>query len=126
MAIMKRGSILNGISGTIGGVTFRQYKGKTIVSMLPSRRNTKPTPVQAQQRTRFKQAAEFAKAIMHNPDRRAIYEARLGKKSLYCSLITEYFKLTANPLRLRAFAVKNSPPGIQRKSNKPTPNRPQP
>lgn len=115
MAIMKRGFILNGISGTLGGMTFRQCKGKTIVSMLPKRRNTKPTPVQAQQRTRFKKATEYAKAIMHDPDRRPIYEARLGRKNLYCSLNTEYFRNLSAPLRLCDSAVNSSPPGIHRK-----------
>ncbi len=63
MAVVPRGSLLDGMRGRLGDLVFRVQAGQTIVSHRPKqKRSSRPkTPARQQAVTRFQQAVEFAK-----------------------------------------------------------------
>jgi hypothetical protein len=63
MAIMKNNPLFQGISGSIGGIVFRQHNGKTIVTSKPYCRKKKTTKQTAHQ-ARFMEAVLYAKMTM--------------------------------------------------------------
>jgi hypothetical protein len=95
MAKVKKNVLIEGLSGRIGNLVFRQYGDKTVVSSRP-RHDPKrqPTPGEAKQRKRIQEAARTAKATLETDDGRAYYQAarlRLGKRSAYHTAIFDFF-----------------------------------
>jgi hypothetical protein len=71
-------ALLEGVSGRISDVVFRQRFGKTIISKMPDYSN--PPPSSARQisiRLQFKDAVAYAKTVMADPVLKMLY----GKKA---------------------------------------------
>jgi Family of unknown function (DUF6266) len=62
MATYKNG-ILGSFSGKIGSVVFTTWNGIPVIRSKPIRKNTKPSPLQEQQRARFKLISGFLKPL---------------------------------------------------------------
>jgi len=96
MAKVKKNPILEGISGRIGNLVFKQYRDKTVVSSRPVHDpKRKPTPGEARQRKRIQEAALLAKSILATEDGQAYYQAarvRLAKHSSYHTAIFDFFE----------------------------------
>ena len=95
MAKVTKNAILEGLSGRVGNLVFRQYGNQTVVSKLPTHDPKRvPTPDEAAQQARIKEAAARAKTVLATEAGRAYYEAawqRLGKRSAYHTAIHDYF-----------------------------------
>ena len=76
MAKVKRSSALTKASGKMGNVVFRRYHDEVVMSPRPDFSGHTPTPGQAAQRQRFKLAALYGKAVLADPEKKALYEAR--------------------------------------------------
>ena len=95
MAKVKKNAMLEGLSGRVGNLVFKQYGGQTVVCKWPEHDpNRIPTPGEARQRERIQEAAVKAKAILATEAGQAYYQAarkRLGKHSAYHTAVYDYF-----------------------------------
>lgn len=95
MAKVTKNVLIEGLSGRIGNLVFRQYGDKTVVSARP-RHDPKrvPTPGEAQHRKRIQEAAAIAKSVLGTDDGQTYYHAarlRLDKRSAYHTAIFDFF-----------------------------------
>ena len=95
MAKVKKNAMLEGLSGRLGNLVFKQYDGQTVVCKWPEHDpNRTPTPGEARQRDRIKAAAVKAKEILSTEAGQAYYQAackQLGKHSAYHTAVYDYF-----------------------------------
>ena len=95
MAKVKKNPILQGLSGRIGNLVFKEYGDKTVVSQRPIHDpKREPTPGEARQRARIKEAAAQAKSILNTDEGQRYYQAarqRLGKQSTYHTAVFDFF-----------------------------------
>jgi hypothetical protein len=86
---------LEHFEGTLYQLVFKlSPQGKPIVTKCPDMTNVEWSEAQTAQRQRFKQANEYAKAAMAEPDVRAIYEelAAIAHKHPYRMAFSDYFQ----------------------------------
>jgi hypothetical protein len=99
MARTKTNIITREFSGKLGDqVVFRQLDGMTVLANIPARRKTKPTGRQAETCDRFSMAINYARNIVKDPEMKAAYKARAGKR------------VSANNMAIRDFL---SPPVVK-------------
>ena len=95
MATVKKNPVIEGLSGGVGKLVFKQYREKTVVCAWPEHDpNRQPTAGEAHQRGRIKAAAAQAKAILATEEGQAYYAAarkRLGKHSAYHTAVFDFF-----------------------------------
>ncbi len=73
MAIVKKGSMLEGLRGRVGDLVFREVGGRTVVSRRPSGRHEEVrSPQREQALTRFQQAVLFAREARHRHSYRSL------------------------------------------------------
>jgi hypothetical protein len=98
MATVIGTSLLNGFSGRLGDLIFRTYNGRTIASMRPDvseSRTKKQSPAQAYTRSRFREAAAYARTMMRDPDKREQYRRKAKELNLtnaYTAALTQYLR----------------------------------
>lgn len=94
MARFKQSNPLGLISGMLGkSVVFRVKGNQIIIAAAPSSPKTE-TEAQKQQRHRFKEAMQFAKKQMANPETKAAYAAMAQQRNLpnaYNAAVADYF-----------------------------------
>jgi hypothetical protein len=95
MAISRDNNFTRGLSGSVGGgMVFRSWNGKTYISTSPSKPK-KQSPIQKENRLKFKMATHFAKKMMSDPAKKEEYK-KLAKKmklpNAYTAAITEYMR----------------------------------
>ena len=94
MAKVRLDPMFAGISGTIGDFVFKRTKnGETIITKRPEPSRAEPSPAQKAQRERFKQASQYARAALADPNMRALYEEMAAKqgKSVFAAARADYF-----------------------------------
>lgn len=95
MATIKNNIVTEGLRGMIGNqLVFRQLRGKTVVSCKPDAPRTE-SELQRANRCRFRHATQYAKAAMHDPQKKQYYthKARtLGLPNAYTAAITDYMR----------------------------------
>src|SRR5882757_1741511 len=97
MATITNNVLLNGVSGKFGSsLVFRTMRGKTFVS-APARKPNKKKETEAQRNTRvnFREATEWARRTLRDPERKAYYEQRakaLKLPNAYTAAITDYMR----------------------------------
>ncbi len=95
MAKVKKNAIIEGLSGKVGNLVFRQFGNQTVVSKMPTHDPKRvPTPGEAAQRKRIQDSAALAKLILESEEGQAYYQAarqRLGKRSAYHTAIHDFF-----------------------------------
>jgi hypothetical protein len=97
MARIKLNDIAEGISGMIGELVFRTYRGKTYMARRPSKAKNE-SESQRNTRSRFKLATQYAKQMMADPERKAYYNKKAKKLHLpnaYTAAITDYMRKPA-------------------------------
>jgi hypothetical protein len=83
------------VSGAIGDLIFRQYNGKTIVSVRPVYKNETNTEGRRQLRGRFRDATMHASHAMEDPKKKAYYQQKARQLKLpnaYTAAITDYLR----------------------------------
>jgi hypothetical protein len=95
MAKSKNNLLTKGLSGMIGKqIVFRTWNGKTFISVAP-KKPKKQSPIQKENRTKFKRATIFAKNMMNDPVKKAKYKEIAKKLQLpnaYTAAITDYMR----------------------------------
>jgi len=77
MAKVKKNPVIEGLSGGVGKLVFKQYGDKTVVCKWPEHDpNRQPTAGEARQRGRIQEAAARAKAVLATETGKAYYEGR--------------------------------------------------
>lgn len=87
MAIVKKGTLLDGLSGRVGDLVCRTRGDRTIVSIRPGQRN-EPERSAARERTitRFQAAVEFAREARHKPAFRSLSRMLRGFSPYHVAL----------------------------------------
>jgi hypothetical protein len=95
MAIVTTNPIVNGLSGMLGQtLVFKILRGKTIVASRPRPAKTQ-SEQQRQNRSKFRQAATWAKTMLHDPQQKTYYQQQAKKLKLpnaYTAAITDYMR----------------------------------
>jgi hypothetical protein len=95
MARSKNNVLTKGLSGMVGKqIVFRSWNGKTFISVAP-KKPKKQSPVQKENRTKFKRATMYAKSMMKDPVKKAEYKEIAKKLQLpnpYTAAITDYMR----------------------------------
>lgn len=95
MARANKSLLLAGLRGRVGDIVIKQYRYGTVVTKLPDMSKVKTTKLQKKKRKRFKEAVAYAKQILADPEKKAIYKTRIKKgKTIYHSAISEFLKNT--------------------------------
>ncbi len=95
MAKAELNSLLRALSGSVGGLVFKQYRHGVVVTRVPRMDHIKPSPAQRAQRERFRQAAVFHRTVVADPALRKRYATVARKKGLPLSAVTlaEFMKM---------------------------------
>jgi hypothetical protein len=77
MAHSRTNLITLGFSGKLGNqVIFRNINGQTVMSNFPGRKHKKAVGKQVETCHRFREASQYAKAVLKNPEMLAAYRAK--------------------------------------------------
>lgn len=74
MAIIKRNKMMEGMSGTIGNVTFSVRKDKTVSGPRVTPGNKPPTENQIAVRLKFERSLAYAQEAISDPVKRLLYQ----------------------------------------------------
>ncbi len=95
MATVATNPIINGLSGMLGKtLVFKRWGDKTIVASY-AKPKKKQSEQQKQNRSKFREAAHWAKIILKDPARKAYYQKKakkLGLPNAYTAAITDYMR----------------------------------
>jgi hypothetical protein len=95
MARSKNNLLTKGLSGMVGKqIVFRTWNGKTFISVAP-KKPKKQSPIQKENRSKFKRATIYAKNMMKDPVKKAEYREIAKKLQLpnaYTAAITDYMR----------------------------------
>jgi hypothetical protein len=95
MARSKNNLLTKGLSGMVGKqIVFRTWNGKTFISVAP-KKPKKQSPIQKENRSKFKRATIYAKNMMKDPVKKAEYKEIAKKLQLpnaYTAAITDYMR----------------------------------
>ena len=90
--IPKDDSITSKLRGKVGGLLFRQYVDKTVVSQMPRGTTKKKSIVQQFHLHHFRKAVRYAKSVLRDPALRAQMENNVPPgKRLYNYLVKLYY-----------------------------------
>ncbi len=99
MASTGNNYVTHGISGRIGKeLVFRTIKNKTYACKNPDMSISFHPKIKTKKRKLFGEAVKYARSIMNDPEKKALYKARPGS-TLYHTLISDYTKLQASAAR---------------------------
>lgn len=92
MAYSRGSLILQKMRGQIGKqIVVKQYGNKTVITKYPDMSGIKPSKLQLLKRKNFANAIAYARSIVRDPVKKAIYAKRLSKgKRVYNAAISEY------------------------------------
>jgi hypothetical protein len=110
MAVVRMNDLVEGLSGKVGNIIFRTYRGKTYASSRPRKRK-KQSEQQRSNREKFKLATQYAKSMMNDPDMKAYYKRiarQLALPNAYTAAITDYMrKPQINEVNTKKYAFKS-------------------
>jgi len=96
MATVANNSLIQGMRGTLGRLVFRTVGDRTIVSCRPSiPRSRKESPVQRLNRSRFREASQYAHAMMRDKAKKEYYWQKARQMKLpnaYTAAITDFMR----------------------------------
>lgn len=93
MAKAKRNPVLRGISGSVGELLFRQVGDETIMGMKPDRSHLVASEAQLAHQQRFREAAQYGKRALANPEKQAVYAAaaRERHQPIFSLVVADFF-----------------------------------
>src|SRR6478736_4314982 len=97
MAIVRNNNLVEGLSGKFGNqLVFRTLRGKTVVSHMPRKPNKKKeTEAQRKTRVTFREATQWARRTLRDPEKKIYYQQRakaLKLPNAYTAAITDYMR----------------------------------
>lgn len=98
MAYIKDNNMMDGMSGTIGKMTLRVRKGKTVSGVKPGRNAKPPTEEQLQVQLKFERCSAYALKAISDPVKKLLYQkAATGGQTAYNAA----FRDAAQPPKIR-------------------------
>lgn len=87
-------ALVAGFSGSLGGLTIKQYKDKIVLTTKAApKRWKKPTAGQADKRSLFQEAVFYAQQVKRDPKRAAAYARKLkGKRNVFQAAVSAYLR----------------------------------
>jgi hypothetical protein len=93
MARLKSNVLVEGFSGRVDRLLFKQYKYGTVVSKMPDRSKVRLTANQKKANKRFQQAVQYAKSVLADTTLHKQYaKAVKNGKSLYHAALSDFLK----------------------------------
>jgi len=94
MARNNNNILFHGVNGQIGKqIVIKRYGTRTVITAYPDMSSIKPSEAQKQKRKNFAEAVAYAKAITGDPEKKALYEAKVKKgRSVYNYAMAEYLR----------------------------------
>jgi hypothetical protein len=97
MATITNNPLINGLHGKFGrAMVFRTMRGKTFLSALGRKPDKeKESAAQRNTRTTFRDATQWARNILHDPEKKKYYQQRakaLGLPNAYTAALTDYMR----------------------------------
>jgi hypothetical protein len=87
MSIVNNNPLLKGASGMLGGnFVYKQWRGRIIMANKPAKRKGNSAR-QQQQVDRFREAIDYAKQQMANPERKALYEKGINDRKFSANAV---------------------------------------
>ena len=91
MGTVSNHALLAGIKGKVGSVVIKRYKNRIVICAMPDRSSKKPTALQKVKQQKFSDAVQYAKAIVHNPAKKAAYLEKVKEgEQVYHYAIREF------------------------------------
>jgi hypothetical protein len=109
MAIIKNNALIDGISGMLDNKVFKQVRGKTIVCNRPQKPISQ-SDQQKKNRDRFREASQWAKSILLEPDKKVYYQKKAKKLNMpnaYTAAIADYMR-SARVLQVNQYEDKTT------------------
>jgi hypothetical protein len=88
MAIIKNNPVMATASGKVGVVYFRQVRGKLFVCNKPPR-GLPRSPKQLENQRRFGNASKGSKALLKDPEMKALYQARVDNDKFTAHMVAQ-------------------------------------
>jgi hypothetical protein len=93
MARVKTNPLLEGLSGKVGNLVFKNYASGTIISSRPDRSKVILSADQKESNSKFKHAVAFARAVLKDPEKRKEYEDKVKPgQSIYHTALAEFMR----------------------------------
>lgn len=97
MAKLKLNPVIEEITGRLGNLIFRRtHSGNVSLSKSPNMSHVQWSPAQEAHRQRFKEAVEYARSAMADPEIRQIYEQMAAEKKKnkrpFDMAVSDYFQ----------------------------------
>lgn len=100
MAKVRLNPVVQQVRGRVGDLVFRRHHNQTVVGQKADLAGREPTPSQAAQRERFRQATVYAKSVLADPERKVVYQtvAQTRKLGVFALSVGDYL----NPPEVQA------------------------
>ena len=98
MALVKNSIVVTKLSGTLGGIVFKQYRYGTVASKIPDMSKIKRSEKQKAAIKEFSNASVYASHAIKDPEKRKAFQEkrardrRHAKRSLYHLAMDEYYE----------------------------------
>jgi hypothetical protein len=93
VARVKTNSLIEGLSGKVGRLLFKNYASGTIVTSVPNRSKVKLSDTQKNANKKFKEAVAYAKGVLADAEKRKQYEGQLKPgKSIYHLALADFMR----------------------------------
>jgi hypothetical protein len=93
MAKIKSNVLVDGFSGRLQDLLFRQYDHGTVVSKMPDRSKVKLSLKQKKANKRFQQAVQYAQSVLADPVLQKQYAKEVKKgRLLYHIALSDFLK----------------------------------
>jgi hypothetical protein len=91
MARVKSNPLIEGLSGKVGKLVFKNYGYGTVITVLADRSKVKLSAKQKKANKNFKEAVAFAKAVIADPKKAAKYQKTLQPgKTVYHTALADF------------------------------------
>ncbi len=94
MAELNLDPLVNRVRGKLGNFVYKQVGNSVYIAKRPSFNNHEPSASQLEVRDKFKRASAYGKAVMADPQAKAVYAAVAATKELplFSVIMTDYLK----------------------------------
>ncbi|MXV52882.1 hypothetical protein GS399_18060 [Pedobacter sp. HMF7647] len=74
-------------------VVVKHWRGKTILTAYPDMSEVIPSPAQLAEKNRFKDAVAYARSVISDPQRAAVYRTKVqANRSVYHTAIADFMR----------------------------------
>ncbi|MFM7487680.1 MAG: hypothetical protein ACKO13_12280 [Cytophagales bacterium] len=102
MARVKSNVLIEGFSGRLDNLLFKQYRHGTVISKMPDRSKVKLSTKQKKANKHFQEAVKYAQQVMKTPALHKQYTKAVKKgQSLYHAALSDFLKQSKNGMEAK-------------------------